>query len=74
MEDASIYEVELGDGNSLFAVFDGHGGHQVSKFVQAKFIEQLMGLNSYKSAKYGDALVEAFELMDKHIDSQAGRK
>jgi|LakMenE18May11ns_1017448.scaffolds.fasta_scaffold7694720_1 hypothetical protein len=26
MEDASIYEVELGDGNSLFAVFDGHGG------------------------------------------------
>jgi len=27
MEDASIYEVELGDGNSLFAVFDGHGGH-----------------------------------------------
>jgi serine/threonine protein phosphatase PrpC len=26
MEDASIYEVELGDGNALFAVFDGHGG------------------------------------------------
>jgi len=28
MEDASIYEVELGDGNSLFAVFDGHGGEK----------------------------------------------
>ncbi len=28
MEDASLYEVELGDGNSLFAVFDGHGGNQ----------------------------------------------
>lgn len=27
MEDASIYEVELADGNSLFAVFDGHGGY-----------------------------------------------
>ena len=26
MEDAAIHEVELGDGNSLFAVFDGHGG------------------------------------------------
>lgn len=26
MEDASLFEVELGDGNSLFAVFDGHGG------------------------------------------------
>lgn len=30
MEDASIYEVELGDGNSLFAVFDGHGGKRLS--------------------------------------------
>lgn len=26
MEDASIYEVELANGNSMFAVFDGHGG------------------------------------------------
>ena len=26
MEDADIHEVNLGDGNSLFAVFDGHGG------------------------------------------------
>jgi serine/threonine protein phosphatase PrpC len=26
MEDADIHEVDLGDGNSLFAVFDGHGG------------------------------------------------
>jgi len=26
MEDASIYEADLEDGNSLFAVFDGHGG------------------------------------------------
>jgi serine/threonine protein phosphatase PrpC len=26
MEDAAIHEVSIGDGNSLFAVFDGHGG------------------------------------------------
>lgn len=26
MEDATILERDLGDGNSLFAVFDGHGG------------------------------------------------
>lgn len=26
MEDAAIHEADLGDGNSLFAVFDGHGG------------------------------------------------
>ncbi len=26
MEDASIHEIDIGFGNSLFAVFDGHGG------------------------------------------------
>jgi serine/threonine protein phosphatase PrpC len=26
MEDAAISEVDLGDRNSFFAVFDGHGG------------------------------------------------
>jgi serine/threonine protein phosphatase PrpC len=29
MEDAAIHDIDLGnlgDGNSLFAVFDGHGG------------------------------------------------
>jgi serine/threonine protein phosphatase PrpC len=35
MEDAAIHTTDIGDGNSLFAVFDGHGGilliTQVSK-------------------------------------------
>jgi serine/threonine protein phosphatase PrpC len=26
MEDAAICELDIGGGNSLFAVFDGHGG------------------------------------------------
>lgn len=26
MEDAAIHELDIGDGNALFAVFDGHGG------------------------------------------------
>lgn len=26
MEDAAIHETDLGDGNCLFGVFDGHGG------------------------------------------------
>lgn len=26
MEDATVHILDLGDGNSLFAVFDGHGG------------------------------------------------
>jgi serine/threonine protein phosphatase PrpC len=26
MEDAAIHQLNIGDGNALFAVFDGHGG------------------------------------------------
>ena len=26
MEDAAIAELDIGNGNSLFGVFDGHGG------------------------------------------------
>jgi serine/threonine protein phosphatase PrpC len=26
MEDAVIHTLDIGDGNSIFAVFDGHGG------------------------------------------------
>ncbi len=29
MEDAVIHDVNIGDGNSLFAVFDGHGGNYI---------------------------------------------
>ena len=31
MEDAAIFLLEIGDGNSLFAVFDGHGGKSYTK-------------------------------------------
>lgn len=27
MEDAAIAELDIGNGNSLFGVFDGHGGN-----------------------------------------------
>ena len=27
MEDAVIHQLDIGDGNALFAVFDGHGGN-----------------------------------------------
>lgn len=33
MEDATIAEVDIGNGNSLFGVFDGHGG--TSECMQA---------------------------------------
>ena len=33
MEDAAIHETDIGDGNALFAVFDGHGGRATVDFL-----------------------------------------
>ena len=48
-EDAHIARTDLGDGVCVFGVFDGHGGKEVSLWVQEKFIEELVKLNEYKS-------------------------
>lgn len=55
MEDADIHEVDIGDGNALFAVFDGHGGNhslilsgfEVSEYVKRIFIKELTQNKSY---------------------------
>lgn len=56
MEDSSICVTNLGDGNSLFAVFDGHGGPEVSLYVKEKFISLLLHTPSYELGFYYDAL------------------
>lgn len=33
MEDSYIGELDVGDGNAVFGVFDGHGGKEVALFV-----------------------------------------
>ncbi len=59
MEDAAINSLDIGDGNSLFAVFDGHGGnyryyegHEVSKYVEKIFVDELKSLELYKKKNY----------------------
>lgn len=41
MEDAHVAQVDLGNGNSLFAVFDGHGGPEVAEFVGKRIVSEL---------------------------------
>lgn len=38
MEDAHIVQLDLDKDIHLFAIFDGHGGREVAKFCEQKFI------------------------------------
>ena len=81
MEDAAIHEVDIGDGNSLFAVFDGHGGslfanigHEVSQYVRQIFVNILKSTPQYGKKNYVTALDITFKKVDEVINSQDGAK
>ena len=49
MEDSHIAHIGLdSSGNSLFGVFDGHGGQEVALYAKKYFAEELVKLESYK--------------------------
>lgn len=64
MEDAVIHELNIGDGNSLFAVFDGHGGPEVSRYVSEIFVKELKETAEYKKKEYAKALDLTFKRID----------
>lgn len=56
MEDACLCEMDVQNGNSLFAVFDGHGGPEVSQFVKENYINVLKDCKLYQEGLYPEAL------------------
>ena len=74
MEDSHIAELDLGDGNSLFGVFDGHGGPEVAKFVKFHFTKNLISSAAYKRKDYKKALEDTFMKMDRLLLSDKGKK
>ena len=73
MEDSHIAEKELGDGNSLFGVFDGHGGPEVAKFVRAHFTKNLVNHAAYKKRDFKTALEQTFIKMDRLLMTEKGK-
>lgn len=64
-EDSHIASLKLPNGEAIFGVFDGHGGSEVAKFVEKKFIDTFTKLPEYKSANYEQALTNCFIKLDE---------
>lgn len=72
-EDAHIAHLDLEEDMSLFGVFDGHGGKEVSIFVEKVFKEEFEKLESYKAKDYPTALKECFRKMDTMLLTDEGK-
>mmetsp|Transcript_27925 Transcript_27925/g.61107 ORF Transcript_27925/g.61107 Transcript_27925/m.61107 type:complete len:362 (-) Transcript_27925:1228-2313(-) len=64
MEDAHVAACDLPQGWSLFAVFDGHGGTEVSKFCARYLPKEIVDLAAYRQGDMTTAMVEVFHKMD----------
>jgi serine/threonine protein phosphatase PrpC len=50
---------------SMFAVWDGHGGKEVARWVKKYMHEELVKLEEYNQAEFDQALVNVFHRMDE---------
>lgn len=58
---------------ALFGVFDGHGGKEVSIFVEKIFKDELVKLEEYKNKDYETALKVCFRKMDLMLLTDEGK-
>ena len=75
MEDSHITQMDVIEGEvAIFAVFDGHGGCEVAKFVGKHFVPEIKKNENFKRGDYKNALIENFLLMDQMVISESGCK
>lgn len=72
MEDTSLAMPNFdGQENSLFGIFDGHGGSIISQFVACNIGNILKNSKYYKKANYEKSLVDSFILLDELLKNKA---
>lgn len=64
-EDSHIADIKLPNGEAIFGVFDGHGGAEVARFVEKKFVDTFIKMPEYKSGNYEAALTKCFIRLDE---------
>lgn len=74
MEDAHILNPDFTPNHSLYAVFDGHGGSEVSLFASKMYGNFLKEDEYFKKKDYARALVSSFRKFDLFMMSPEGHK
>ncbi|EGR31365.1 protein phosphatase 2c, putative [Ichthyophthirius multifiliis] len=72
MEDSHISNINIGEDIALFGIFDGHGGHEVARFVELHFIEELKKNDNFFKKNFEQALKETFLKMDELMLKKEG--
>lgn len=75
MEDSKITELQIKVGSKnycVFGVFDGHGGTEVSKYVEAHFVTELTHNEDFQKGNIEAALEQTFCRMDEMLQTPEG--
>ena len=71
MEDTTLTMPNFdGKGNSLFGIFDGHGGSIISQFVGCNIENILKNSEYYEKANYEQALIDSFISLDELLKNK----
>ncbi|XP_015111433.1 probable protein phosphatase 2C 11 [Diachasma alloeum] len=70
-EDAHNCCISFDPNTSLFAVYDGHGGHEVATYCSQKLPDFIKSTDSYKKGDIPQALIDAFLGFDATLATPA---
>jgi len=74
MEDAHVAKFNIAPDTHVFGVFDGHGGHEVAKFVANHISDEILKNASFKNGDYSKCLTEVFLRLDELLKTPEGKK
>ena len=76
MEDYNFYSTEIGENKdlSIFGIFDGHNGREISNYLSKNFLQHLLSNSSFKEKNYSKALKETFIEIDNNFLNEQTQK
>jgi len=73
MEDSHIVAPDFASGITLFGVYDGHGGMEVSHYISRHLPQILLENENFKNKKYSLALKETYLKLDVLLQTREGK-